>query len=267
MFLVLRFPSHCRVGALVFCAAGVLFAGKLQAETPEHWPEPFTALIVEPRSRAWVSLANEDLNEPRLFTRTRTAEGGLEYAFNENLSLFGALPYTKRWDTNMMTRSHIDMIPVGVRGMWTEDDWLVAGGVTARFASGNERLNIGDRHVGDLEAYVAPGVRVGALSGLFQVRYNTESTSSFREEANRPFKRTWLVDFVMGVDLGSVHPVLELERKMRYDPHSARLNTTVLTPGVNVTLGGVLLGVGVPYTVSKEREFDAGLILRATLFY
>ncbi len=210
---------------------------------------------------------NSELHNAEVFHRRQSLSAFAEFQVIPSVSVFGALPYSRDWYTDLVRAEHIDNAPLGVRYFFPAKDWALAAGITAVLPTGNDKVRIGSRSLGNAEFYIGAGFHPGALSFSGTVRYNTQSNRKLMEEIGQEFERTWLIQASAGVRIGAAQLTMELDRKMRDDPENRRLNTTTLAPGAGIQIGNVFIGVAFPHAATREREYDRGFVFKSMMFY
>ena len=188
-----------------------------------------------------------------------------EYALLPYASMYFVAPYTRKDEPESAAREHTDNVSAGMRFAPGNGMLRPAMGFEFFFATGNEDLGIGSHDKGNLETYFGFILARSRFSAQGSLRYNTQSNLELNPPPGEKFERTWLVDLGLGFRLDQFEFVLEATRRGRIAPEENRLWTTVLTPGINIgprTGRGFVFSVGVPWTLSRAREYDYGILMR-----
>ena len=251
--------------ASVFLPTGLEARDPFQRTTP---PDLIRMGSLIPANRAGIAFSNFELHEHEIFLRRRTGALFAEYAFGDVASISASVPYTVKHQTDVETREHVDNINLALRFAHGRRDWRPVYGLDAFLATGSDEAGIGSRLLGNLVPYGGAVYFGGSFSFAAILRWNTQTNNQFQEDENVRFQRTWLIELAAGWSWDALEIFLEYERKIRYAPKENRLNTSVFAPGLNYRFGEKFqLGVSIPYTTSKEGEFDAGIVIRGTYFY
>lgn len=222
-----------------------------------------TQIDLFPESRlGFQGLYTERRNRNR-YSTTGTGSLLAEYRFLDHASIFMAVPYTQKNAPESAPREHGDNLSAGMKFAPGSSALRPAMGFTVYFATGDEELAIGSHNKGNLETYVG-FLYAGSMIG-FQgsIRYNAQSNLELNPPPGVEFERTWLADLALGIRLDAFEFVLEVTRKGRIAPEEASLWSTVFTPGINIGRDrGFVFSIGVPFTLSRGREYDYGVMLR-----
>ncbi|MCB1308759.1 MAG: hypothetical protein KDK30_11290 [Leptospiraceae bacterium] len=231
-------------------------------------PELLLNPQLNPRHRAGIGFRNTQLTRHEYFERYQTLYAFGEYAIYESWSVYGQLPYSRKWVTDSDRREHIDNPIIGTRFGYRFNGWMPAAGLAVEIPAGDEDAGIGSKELGSLEPYL--GIRFGSewffISGA--VRYNAETNKKFREEEEQEFARTWKAELAVAFRLGNWDLMLEYLYRYRTDPEERRFSSGLIAPGVNYRiLDNLIIGVTVPYALSRERDLDIGFDARVTYFF
>lgn len=250
----------------IFISSFFFFGASARAET--FLPESIFLTSIEPGNRVSFGIKNLELNEPKIFARDQTALASAEYAFSTYFSLYAGLPYSRRWYTDLETTRHIDNAPVGLKLAYPGSNFMPAAGLNLYLPTGNDRLRIGSKEFGNVEPYAALAWKSGSFSLQGMVKYNSQSNRGFYEKPGQKFIHTWYAEASAGFRFSFIQIIGEISRKMVVDPEEKHLNTTLFSPGIGFTLGDSgYIGIGIPYSLSKEREYDAGFIIKGIYYY
>ncbi|MCB1325374.1 MAG: hypothetical protein H7A21_16465 [Spirochaetales bacterium] len=256
-----RMQIAALVLSIAFGAAGTLEAA------PSSGPEFLFIKNMAPRSRVGLGFSNHELSRHEFFERRQSLYAFGEYAFTDFFSLHASVPYTRRWITDSERRSHLDNIELGAKLGWDLGGWMPYFGLAGNLATGNEESGIGSKEFGNVEPYA--GLRLGQDWFFFAVgaRYNSQTNRQFREDDEQEFRRYWLLESALAFSFSWIDLMLEYQYKHLRDPGEAAFSGQVLAPGVNLKIGDLVVGLSVPWALSKEREYDLGFRLQATYLF
>jgi len=228
-------------------------------------PDAIYSLRVLPATRVGADYQTYELDQHRYYKRTQTLSAFGEYAINEFFSVSMFLPWTRRTETKFDTTTRFDNMGLGLHFANVGSFLVPVGGINLTLPTGREQDGIGSKRIFNVEPYAGLGGYSDWFSILGVVRYNTETNRQFREDVIKKdnFARAWICNVTMGATFQYVDALLEYQYKYVYDPDPKKLSQHSIAPGVNLKLGNLILGISVPYTLSKDREAGVGVIARA----
>ncbi len=250
------------ISALLFSA----FSPGLRAEEGYYAvPDGIYSKRVLPAIRFGAEYDSFDLNQHAYYMRRQTLSAYGEWAFNEYFSLAATLPWTRRTETKTQTATRFDNMGLGAHAAIPGSSFIPVGGLDMTLPTGREQEGIGSKRIFNMEPYAGLGYYDGAFSILGLVRYNTQTNRDFKEDPDQgdDFARTWLYNVNLGWNFEAVDLLLEYQYKYTYDPNPKRKSTHTIAPGINVKIDQVILSLSVPYSLSRERDFGAGVMVRA----
>lgn len=234
----------------------------------QAYPELMFARNLAPASRFQLGYRDRELKEHKYYERYQTVYANLEYAIYPAWSLYASIPYTTKYLTDTETKKRLDNVLVGTRLGWDQKHWMPVMGIEIELATGDEKeTGIGSKELGSLEPYFGiMYARRFVVSAA--IRFNAQTNKQFKEKEEQNFDRTWLFDLTTGYRFNDVDLMLEYTYKYRQDPELNMLSTHIVAPAIHYRFTpDIQLGLSVPYTTSKEREFDIGGKLELTVYY
>lgn len=256
---------------LVF--AGPMLSTQLAGAPRRKAPRAMLVRELVPQDRISLGASDKELSSRhKYFERYQTLYADLEFQILDFWSIYGVLPYSKRYQTDSETTRRLDNIRMGSRlGFRAGKRLLVGTGLDIELATGDEKVAaIGSKELGSLEPWL--GFLYHRHGWMMQagLRYNAQTNKQFREKENQQFERTLFVDGLLGYRFSAVDLVLEYNYKYRRDPEEKAISTHTLGPSLHLRLGdddSMLLSIGVPWALSREREWDHTIRMEFSYFY
>ena len=252
------------IGAILLALMPASLSAKPGAE-----PEFLFIKNAAPRSRAALQFTNNELTQHKVYERTQTLSAYGEFAFADFISIHANLPFTRHWLTDTKRQTRFDNMRVGTK-LGFRFDWIMPYfGLALDLPTGNQGKGIGSKELGNVEPYA--GLRLGAGWFYWQLgaRYNTQTNKKFRETDLQEFRRFYLLETALALSFEYVDLLVEYAYKReREEKESPGLSTSVIGPGVNIKPSkNFVIGLGVTYALSKEREYDYGYQVRLTYLF
>ncbi len=266
-FKKIQNTSGALIVASLVCAA--LLSPAALSANPKAEPEFLFIKNAAPRSRASLQFTNDELTQHKLFERQQTLSLYGEFAFTDWISLHANLPVTRRWLTDTERRTRFDNMRVGTK-FGFRFDWLMPYfGLAVDLPTGREEEGIGSKELGNIEPYA--GLRIGSGWFFWQLgaRYNSQSNREFREADLQEFRRFYLLETAIALSFQYVDLLVEYQyKRLLEEKEIPGLSTSVIGPGVNIKpTPNFVVGLGVTYALSTEREYDYGYQVRLTYLF
>ncbi|MCR9145236.1 MAG: hypothetical protein NXI24_23560 [bacterium] len=256
--------------ALIACGAMLapVVSGTLYAK-PKAEPEFLHVKNAAPRSRAALQFTNDELTQHKFYTRSQTLQAYGEFAFADFISIHANLPVTRRWVTDAERQTRFDNMRVGAK-LGFRFDWLMPYfGLAVDLPTGDEEEGIGSKEIGNIEPHA--GLRIGSGWFFWQLgaRYNSESNKEFREVDLQEFRRFYLLETAIALSFQYVDLLVEYSyKRLLEEQEFPGLSASVIAPGVNIKpTKNFVIGLGVTYALSREREYDYGYQVRLTYLF
>lgn len=260
-----QFTSRYSFGLFVLLGA-VFFATPASAqETYFAVPDGIAMNRILPAIRFGAEYKSSDLDQHKYYARTQTVDAYGEFAFNENVSIAGYLPWTRKKETNIKSHTRFDNLGLGVHGALPGSTFIPVAGLDLTLPTGSEKVGIGSKRIFNIEPYAGLAFHDGIFSITGLAKYNTQSNRRFREDPEKQddFERTWLANVGLGLNFEVTDLLLEYQYRYTYDPDPKRKSIHTIAPGLNLKVDHFIFSFSVPCALSKQREFDYGVILRA----
>lgn len=251
---------HLLLIGATFLLTGSIFGQARQFPLPDYiYSRP-----VIPGTRFGAEYSTYDIEQHKYYKRTQTFRANGEFAFNDYVSIRGDLPWTRKKETNTETRTRFDNMGLGLHLANPNGNWIPLGGLDFTLATGNEKTGIGSKRVFNIEPFVGIGYHGDLFSIAAIGRYNSQANKQFKEDPAKKddFERTWIANLNLGMSFTYLDVLLEYQYRYLYDPDPKRQSFHSIAPGLNVKLSNFMLGVSIPYALSRERPYDIGAILR-----
>ena len=260
----------CTPVLLLCISHSALFAAPSNAREQSLPVQGGLTRILLPEDRLLLDWSTYQSDENGSFERTSTVRAIGEYAFASYASVFASIPYTRRMDPDEGKREHLDTASLGLRlGTRLGRSFYPAAALEIGFATGNQDRGIGHKRLGFMEPrlgfiWAPAGARWFYLATAF--RWQSQTNSRFRETETERFERTWFWEAETGLRLDDLDLYFEFQRKGRIRPDDNRLHASTLAPGLRFRPDPAFhISVAVPLSMASEREFERGIIVRATL--
>ncbi|RHX86980.1 hypothetical protein [Leptospira stimsonii] len=220
----------------------------------------------EPKNRLAVALQGQEQESLEAKKDVVTGILQAEKTIGTSVSLFAALPYTRLNESGEKKREHLNQQQIGLKLFFSLYDFGIIGGSNYSFATGKERLEIGSEKFGNIEFYGGLFYKSRAWAIFSVARWNSQLTPHLRERDGEQFEKTWYFDFWLSYTYHSLESILEVTRKVQYDPQLENLYSTIVAPGFLVHLEMMTFGISAPITVSRSYVPDGTLAHPETTF-